>query len=112
VQERWLAEHSFGHKSRRLFAVIATGDVKGLRNAVGTLCLTGAEAVFFFRRWRRPMEKEIGPFIAIEPKRGFLVDGLVLVGVDGQRTRFDLLAGQLENARDEAVRYSRSRSDV
>jgi hypothetical protein len=108
VQERWLAEHSFVDKPRRLFAVIANGDVKVPRNAVGTLCLTGTEAVFFFRRWRRPVEKEIGPIVAIEPKRGFLVDGLVLLGVDGQRTRFDLLAGQLEKARDEAVRCSKS----
>ena len=101
VQERWLADHSAG-RLRRTFAVIATPDVKGLRNTLGTLCLTGHEAVFFSRRWWRPVERKIGPWVAIEPKKGLLLDELLLVVVDGRRVRFDLRAGQMETARDEA----------
>ncbi len=100
--ERWLREHCAG-QSPRTFAVVATADLKGLRNAIGTLCLAGNDAVFFSRKWRQPVERKIGPFTAMESKRGFLVDHLVVVGADGQRTRFDLLAGQLESARDAAA---------
>jgi hypothetical protein len=103
AQEQWLAEHSPGNAPPRLFAAIATADVKGLRNALGTLCLTGREAVFFSRRWRRSVERKIGPLVAIESKKGFLVDELVLVTADGRRVRFDLLSGQMERA-GEAVR--------
>jgi hypothetical protein len=105
--EQWLAEHSSGQTPPRLFAVIATADLKGLRNAVGTLCLAGREAVFFSRRWRRPVERKIGPLVAVESKKGLLVDVLVLVGADGRRIRFDLLSGQMEGAR-ETARYSGS----
>jgi hypothetical protein len=102
-EERRLAVHSCNLAQRRLYSVIATADVKGLRSAVGTLCVTGREAVFFSRRWRRPVERQIGPLIAIEARKGFLVDELVLAAVDGRRIRFDLLVGQMDNAREAAV---------
>jgi hypothetical protein len=100
VQERWLANHSCG-RAARSYSVVATADLKGLRNAVGTLCLSGREAVFFSRRWRRPVQRQIGPLIAIEAKKGLMVDELVLVVADGLRMRFDLLAGQIDDARRE-----------
>lgn len=100
------AERSLDRPPRRLFAVIATADLKGLRNRVGTVCLTEEGAVFLWRRWRRIAERKIGPVSAIEVKKGLLVDSLVLVDACGQRTRFDLLAGQMESARNEAARYS------
>jgi hypothetical protein len=105
IPEPWTARCSETQAPRRVFDVIATADLKGHRNAIGTLCLTGHEAVFFTRRWRRRVERKIGPLVAIEPKKGFLLDELVLVGADGLRVTFDLLAGQFENARDEAIRY-------
>ena len=104
VQEQWLADHS-GSRLRRIFSVIATADVKGLRNTLGTLCLSGHEAVFFSRRWWRPVEHKIGPLIAIQPKRGLLLDELLLVVGDGRKVRFDLLAGQMDSAREEASHY-------
>jgi len=100
-QEEWVARNCAG-RVRRLFAVIATGDLNGCRNAIGTLCLAGNDAVFFSQRWRRTVERKTGPLMAIEAKRGLLVDRLVLVGADGKRIRFDLLAGQVDRARDEA----------
>ena len=51
------------------------------------------------------MERKFGPLAAIEPKKGFLLDELALVAVEGQRVRFDLLAGQMDIARDEASHY-------
>ncbi len=108
LQEQWLANNGLGRTPRRLFSVIATADVEGLRNAVGTVCLMGTEAVFFTRRWRRPVERKIGPLAAIEARRGLVVDRLVLVGADGTRTRFDLLAGQMAGARDEMAHYAGS----
>ena len=51
------------------------------------------------------MERKIGPLVAIEAKKGLLLDELLLVVVDGRRVRFDLLAGQMESARDEASHY-------
>jgi hypothetical protein len=106
AQARWLADHFGGRTPRRVFAVIATADMKGLRNAVGTLCLTEHEAVFFSRRWRQSVERRVGPLLSIEPKKGFLLDELVLVAADGLRIRFDLLAGQIESAREEATHHS------
>jgi len=99
-QEQRLANHSAGPDPWRIFAAIAGGEVKGLRNSVGTLCLSGNKAVFFCRRWHRLVEREFAPFVAIEAVHGFLLDGLVMDGADGRRLRFDLLAGQLERARD------------
>jgi len=104
-QDRWVAEHCAG-RLRRVFAVIATADLKSCRNAEGTLSLVGDEAVFFTQRWRRRVERKIGPLTAVESKRGILLDKLTLVTTDGRRTRFDLLAGQMEQARDEATYYS------
>jgi len=104
VQQRWFKEHCPGLAPRRLFAVIATKDLKGLRNAVGTLCLTDREAVFFSRRWGRLVTRQIGPLLAYEASERLLLDELVLVAADGLRIRFDLLAGQQESARDEARR--------
>lgn len=106
VQQRWLTEYRPGPAPPRLFAVITTADMKGLRNAVGTLCLTDREAVFFSRRWGRLVARQIGPLLALETRKGLLLDELVLIAADGLRVRFDLLAGQLESARDEARRQS------
>jgi hypothetical protein len=87
----------------RGFRVIATADVPGLRNALGTLSLSGREAAFLTRRWRRQVERRIGPVAAVEARRGILVDRLDLVLADGRRIRFDLLAGQLARARAAAA---------
>ena len=51
------------------------------------------------------MEHKIGPLIAIQPKRGLLLDELLLVVGDGRKVRFDLLAGQMDSAREEASHY-------
>ncbi len=106
AHEQWLREHSSGSAPHRLFAVIASADLRGLRNAAGTLCLTGPGAVFFSRRWGRPVARETGPLLALETRKRLLLDELVLVTEDGRRIRFDLLAGQLERARAEAQRLS------
>ena len=110
AQEQWLGEHCSGRAPQRLFSVIATADMKGLRNRVGALCLTGGEAVFFFRKWGRPRALQIGQPLAIETRKGLLLDELVLTFAGDFRIRFVLLAGQLENARDEASRLSPSSS--
>jgi hypothetical protein len=102
VQQRWLAEYCPGPAPRRLFAVITTADMKGLRNAVGILCLREREAVFFSRRWGRLVARQIGPLLALETRTGLLLDELVLIAAGGLQVRFGLLAGQLECARDEA----------
>jgi Domain of unknown function (DUF4126) len=102
-QEERVRERTGGRPPRGIFAVVATSDLKGLRNAVGTLCITGRDAVFFSRKWGRTVERDLGPVTAIEAERRFLMDDLELVAEDGRRTRFDLLAGQLERARDEAA---------
>jgi hypothetical protein len=106
-QEQWLADHALRQLPLRTFDVIATADSKGLRNAIGTLCLTGRQAVFFSCRWRRPVERQIGALTAVEATRGLLLDELLLVCADGRRIRFDLLAGQLKRARSEAGNLSR-----
>ncbi|MCL5745267.1 MAG: DUF4126 domain-containing protein [Acidobacteria bacterium] len=110
AQEQWLGEHCSSPAARRLFSVIATADMKGLRNREGTLCLTGRETVFFFRKWGRLRARQIGPPLAIETSKGLLLDELVLTFAGELRIRFDLLAGQLESARDEARRLSPSSS--
>ncbi|HWB86105.1 MAG TPA: DUF4126 domain-containing protein [Bryobacteraceae bacterium] len=104
AQQAWLVEHGAGQTPSRCFAVVATAEMKGFRNAVGTLCLAGNEAVFFTRRWGRLLARELGPVLAIEARMGFLVDELVVVGAGGVRQRFDLLGGQLKAAREEAQR--------
>ncbi|HTS27190.1 MAG TPA: DUF4126 domain-containing protein [Bryobacteraceae bacterium] len=110
-EERWLVDHSFDRVPRKLFAVIATADIKGLRNALGKVCLTGRQAVFFSRKWRGLVERSIGPVVAIEAKKGFLVDHFVLIDAEGRRIRFALLAGQMDGARDEMVHYANSSGD-
>ena len=105
-QQQWLAEHFPGAERPRLFHVIGTVDAKGLHNAVGTLCLTEREAVFFARRWGRLVARQIGPLLALETRKRLLQDQLVIVTADGSRVRFGMLAGQLESARDEARRRS------
>ena len=80
--------------------MIGTADTKGLRNALGTLCFREREAVFFARRWGRPVTRQIGPLHAVETSQGLLLDQLVLIAADGTRWRFGLLAGQLKNARE------------
>lgn len=104
AQQRWLQEHSFGPAPYRLFAVIATADIKGLRNAVGTLCLARGEAVFFSRRWGRFIARRIGPLAAVEAQAGLLLDQLALTAGEADPIRFDLLAGQMKSAREEARR--------
>jgi hypothetical protein len=103
AQQDWLKGHCSGQEPRRLFAVIATADLKGLRNAVGTLCLIDREAVFFSQKWGRLVARRVSPLRSIEAREGLLLDEMVLVAVDGVRIRFDLLAGQMESAQD-AVR--------
>lgn len=88
--------------------MIATADTKGFRNITGTLCVTGREAIFFCRKWGRPVVRQIGPLVAIEVAEGLLMDELVLSAKGEPRQRFDLLAGQLESARDEVRRRSPS----
>lgn len=103
AQERWLREHPSCPPPHRLFAVIAGVEMKGLRNAPGTLCLSGGGAVFFARRWGRPVTREIGPLVDLEIRKRLLLDEILLVTKDGLRIRFDLLAGQLKRARAEAA---------
>jgi hypothetical protein len=88
------------------FAVIS--DMKGLRNAIGTLCLNGRDAVFFTRKWGRAVERDLGPVAALDVKRRLLLDSLVLTTPTGDHARFDLLAGQLDRARAAADGYGRS----
>jgi hypothetical protein len=102
AERRWLGENWPGRTPQRLFAVIATADLKGLRNAVGTLCLTKGEAVFFSRRWGRVVARQIGKLRAMETSKGLVLGDLVLIAADGLRVRFDLLAGQWETACEEA----------
>ena len=61
AERQWLGENWPGRTPHRLFAVIATADLKGLRNRVGTLCMAGREAVFFSRKWGRLVARQIGP---------------------------------------------------
>lgn len=105
-EERFRARFG-GRPPRAIFAVVATAGLKGLRNSVGMLCMDERDAVFFSRRWGRMVERDLAPMSAIEVKRRFLLDDLVLIADDGRRSRFDLLAGQLERARGEAARYGR-----
>ncbi|MFB3779230.1 MAG: DUF4126 domain-containing protein [Bryobacteraceae bacterium] len=105
-EQQWLEGHWKGHAPWQLLAVIASADLKGLRNRVGTLCLAGREAVFFTRKWGRLVAREIAPLAAIETEDGLLVDQLILLPAHAPRQRFDLLAGQLESARAEAKRLS------
>jgi len=104
-QQSWLNDNLPGQVPRRLLAVIASADLKGMRNVLGTLCLVGQEAVFFRNRGRQ-VARPLGSISAIETRRGLLLDELVVVSADGSRVRFDLLAGQMEGARDEARRIS------
>jgi hypothetical protein len=106
AEQQWLGEHWNGPAPRQLFATIATADLKGMRNRVGTLCLADQEAVFLSRKWGRLMAHQIGPLAAIEIEDGLLVDEFVLVLADGLRKRFTLLAGQLQSAREEMQRLS------
>lgn len=108
AQRDWLQRNCPGLPPGRLFAVVATGEVKGLRNAVGTLCLIDREAVFFCRRWGRLVARRFGPLDALEAKAGLLLDHLVLAAAGGTRVRFDLLAGQIESAREAAGREAPS----
>jgi hypothetical protein len=100
IQQQWLTERFPGPSPSRLLHVIGTADTKGLRNALGTLCLRESEAVFFARRWGRPVVRHISPLHAVETSEGLLLDQLVLIAADGTRWRFGLLAGQLMRARE------------
>ncbi len=106
VEQQWLGVQWMGRAPRQLFAVIATADLKGMRNRVGTLCVGDREAVFLSRKWRRLVAHQIGPLTAVEIEDGLLVDELVLVLADGPQKRFTLLAGQQESAREEMQRWS------
>jgi hypothetical protein len=105
-EQRWLEEHWKDRAPRQWFAVIASADLKSLRNRVGTLCLAGSAAVFFTRKWGRLVARQIEPLASIEVEDGLLVDEVVLVTAHGLRKRLTLLAGQLESAREEVKRYS------
>jgi hypothetical protein len=98
-QQRWLHSHSLGSDPPSLFAAIATPDLRGLRNRVGTLCFVKDQAIFFYRRWGRLAACRIGPLKAMEVKKGLLLDQVALSAADGVKVRFDLLAGQFRSAR-------------
>lgn len=98
AEREWLAANHPGRQPGEVFCVIATSDLKGLRNAIGTLCLIGGDAAFFARRWMRPVRKTIGTVTGTETRQGILVDRLILALADGSRIRFDLLAGQMPKA--------------
>jgi hypothetical protein len=106
AEREWIAGHWPVAESHRLFAVISTAGLKGLRTRAGTLCIAGSEAAFFSRKWGRLLARQIGPLAAIEVEDGLLVDELLLITTEGLRIRFDLLAGQLERAREEGKRLS------
>ncbi|MEN6601196.1 MAG: DUF4126 domain-containing protein, partial [Bryobacteraceae bacterium] len=103
-EKRWLDENCAGQELRRLFSVLATRDLKGLRNVRGTLCLIGQEAVFFGRKWGRLVARQTKPVLAVEAVEGLMLDEIVLVGAGGLRQRFDLLAGQMEGVQEEMKR--------
>jgi Domain of unknown function (DUF4126) len=105
-QREALAKSGRGNSPRAVLSVIATGDLKGLRNARGALCLFDNDAMFLTRRWARPVERRVGPFVSIEASKGLLVDKLALLNSDRSRVRFDLLAGQVEQLLAESARYS------
>jgi hypothetical protein len=71
--------------------------------------LTGNGAVFFSRKWGRVAARRIGPVLAIETGKGIVLDEFALIAGDGARIRFDLLAGQLKAAREEASHYRGAR---
>jgi hypothetical protein len=98
AQERRFLEYSSGRPPRAIFDAIATADLKGLRNAIGTLCLSADGALFFARKWGRGVEREIAPVASLESRTHFLLDELALVATDGRKVRFDLLAGQRTQA--------------
>jgi Domain of unknown function (DUF4126) len=96
--ERRFLEYSSGRPPRAIFDAIATADLKGLRNAIGTLCLSADKALFFSRKWGRAVEREIAPVASLESRTHFLLDELAIVAADGRKVRFDLLAGQRTQA--------------
>jgi hypothetical protein len=104
-QQSWLNDNLPGQVPRRLLAVIASADLKGMRNVLGTLCLVGQEAVFFRKRGRQ-LARPLGTIQGIETRRGLLLDELLVICACASRVRFDLLAGQMQGARDEARRIS------
>src|SRR3954447_4582269 len=97
-QERRFSEHSGGALPVTTLAAIATSDLKGLGNAIGTLSLAPGRAVFFTRRWGRAVDRTLEP-VAVDVRSRLLLDQLTLVDLAGGRTRFDLLAGQRDLAR-------------
>jgi hypothetical protein len=105
-QRQWLRDNALD--AAVCFSVIATPDIKGLHNAVGTLCMTPAEAVFFTRRWGRSVARRLGPLAGVDARAGLLLDTLVVTTGDGMRRRFDLLPGQLQDAREAAGRQPSS----
>jgi hypothetical protein len=97
-QERRFLEQFGGRPPSAVFAAIGTADLKGLRNAIGTLCFSPNGAIFFTRKWGRHVEREIAPLTSVESKKRLLLDELSLITADGRKVRFDLLAGQLDRA--------------
>lgn len=98
ANNRWLDANYPGRQQGLLFSVIATCDVKGMRNAHGTLCIVGPDAVFFTRRWFRPVRRVIGRVVGSETREGLLVDRLILTLAEGARVNFSLPAGQIDKA--------------
>jgi hypothetical protein len=64
-QDRRYRQRSGGRAPGEIFDVIATRDLKGLRNAGGILCLGTPEAVFFSHGWLHSEERSIGPVAAV-----------------------------------------------
>lgn len=108
AEQEWLAKHWTGRMPCRLFNVIATGDFKGLRNRLGTLCLGDGQAVFLTRKRGRLVARELKPVAAVQVREGLLMDELALLFSDGSRKRLNLLAGQLPGAREQLQRLSPS----
>ncbi len=104
AQRQWMQQQWSGNRSCEVFAVIATRDLKSLRNVTGTLCLADREAVFFSRRWGRLATQRVEDILAVRVDPGLLEDRLVLTMAGGHKIGFDLLAGQLERARQSAQR--------
>lgn len=71
--------------------------VRGLRNSIGYLCFSGAEAVFVTRRWFRIREHRftVTPLTHVTMRRGILFDELIFEDPDFE-FRFDLFKDSRE----------------
>jgi hypothetical protein len=71
--------------------------VSGLRNSIGYLCFSGADAVFVTRRWFRIREHRftVTPSTRVTMRRGILFDELIFAD-PGFEFRFDLFKDSRE----------------